>query len=173
MSNFFWPENLSSNIQSPRVVLIAMASELSQVTKDILHASVRTIEEPFEEHEGFKHVLMVTVPELQGFTQDLLAVRHKAKFPYPCFIEAPCFFGRYQDEDGDYVVDNEAYSDGRLEELLQQAVRSVDVSALLYSLIARSNEESMERLSAKRAAEQEKIAEKRTSSRTNINPRSE
>jgi len=131
-----WPE-ISVNAVTPAAVLRVQAASLERVTKGLLIGRVSSGEAGEQEYLN----LDVYAPALE-LTQRIVTITCKKGSPYPATV---------QWEPQRLTVNSmlgpkhpQASSDAELEEILGQAFGSSRVKAILHSLIARSNELSMD-----------------------------
>ena len=134
-----WPDVINAFIQPPRMVMDLTLAGLENKTNRLLKSSSYTT----KANDLAIHTFSVIAPALNDFEQELVRIRHQLDVYYPCFVST---------SSPDNVIASElnlnyepgkgirAANDQELKQILKKVVNSKDVTTLLVSLLARSNE---------------------------------
>lgn len=125
-----WPlDALSLEVRSPLTVLRAQAARLTQMSKGVLRAEVKSVTqgEKAEDKQTY-HLLDVTAPAAGNLRRTVVVVVHKEDGAYPArIVQAP---------DGREYASSEA----EFIQILSGVLNSSQTVSALQSLLARSNE---------------------------------
>ncbi len=130
----FWGDDaLITEALTPIAVMRQAAAQLPSRTKNLLEAEIET---SAEEDDWVEHLFSIIAPGLDRYACPILAVRHKVPLVYPAFTT---------DLSADGIDDRPFSSD--TEEDLRTAIRSIlasgSVKAIIYSLLAKLNENTV------------------------------
>lgn len=138
-----WPEQFNVEVQTPYTILKVQAGLLGKVTRGILEGVVETE----TAKETVQHRLVVIAPAVDSYRHTLIVAKHKIRLPYPSEVVAEALGKSVEHKlpgrpnSGFYtMVYPEAYDDEQMLQLVQKALRSSQTTAIILSLIARSNE---------------------------------
>lgn len=139
-----WPASIEVDVLTPLVILKAQAGLLPKITKGILEGKVTSVES-----EGtVAHQLDLIAPAYYWYQHRILTATHQEKLVYPVEVTAECFRVGGSVPKVNYTPfdrgEATASTQGEFLEIVATVLRSAEVSSVIQSLIARSNEKQQE-----------------------------
>lgn len=131
MSNDLWPTDIGqTDLKPPVEILREQAEFLSKGTGGLVRAEVKS---HVISNEIFHNTFVLVVPNLDGYVYELLEVRHQVSF-YPLDV-----LPRSGHNLPNYM---EVPSEKRFLEAMQALFKTVEVKALIHSLVAQARSHS-------------------------------
>jgi hypothetical protein len=145
-----WPDDISTEVLTPLAILRAQVPGLERRTKGLLEVDLNSVEKEKEVVHNFDLV----APALDRFRERILVVTHERNRVYPATLEAAVFLRKSRPENflGSSLAER-AMSQDDFIRLMKEVIRSPEVRSSIESLIARSNELSVQGPSEQGGAE--------------------
>ncbi len=145
----FWSDEIRVNVLTPLAILRAGEGSLEKKTNGLLRTEVSSTTSP----EFMAHTLELIAPSLNQRRVGLLSATHHTGEVYPVLVKSRGFLPVYSfwrnlsaaiidDPPDSYLPDDEreANSQDEFIKLVVEALHSPNITALILSLIAKSNE---------------------------------
>jgi len=136
-----WPNDISTDVLTPLAIMRSQVPGLERRTKGLLEADISSVEKEKE----IVHNFDLVAPAVDRVRERILVVTHERNRVYPAKMEA-AVFGR-NSPGSDYYGTSftaRAMSQEDFLKLLSEVIRSPEVRSSIESLIARSNEVSVQ-----------------------------
>jgi len=146
-----WSNDIKVDVLPPIAILKAQEGLLARKTQGMLEGKLTTTE---TEHL-IQHQLDLIAPSLNFYRERLLSATHDRQMLYPVTVTADCFrpkpkthleaiVSSIQNPLDQPLPQREAATDKEFVQLVGRVLQSVEVRALIHSLIARINEHKRE-----------------------------
>jgi hypothetical protein len=145
----FWSDEIRVNVLTPLAILRAGEGSLEKKTNGLLRTEVSSTTSP----DFMAHTLELIAPSLNQRRVGLLSATHRTGEVYPVLLKSrgflpPYSFWRESSRHGDMDPEafsppddeREANSQDEFTRLVVEALHSPNITALILSLIAKSNE---------------------------------